>query len=55
MQYKNLIRFYCKNETRKKQGYDKKAYPKLMLNRLKVIESPTFIYTPQGPNYNKLS
>ncbi len=28
-------RFYCKEETKTKQGYDKKTYPKLMLNRLK--------------------
>ncbi len=30
----------------KNKGYDRKTYPKLMLNRLKVIGGPTFIYTP---------
>ncbi len=32
------------NETRKKQGCDKKTYSKLLLNKLKVIKSPIFIY-----------
>jgi hypothetical protein len=36
--------FYCKKET--EQGYDKKMYPKLELNRLKIMEISTFIYTP---------
>jgi hypothetical protein len=27
------------------QGYDKKMYPKLMLNRLKVMKNSTSIYT----------
>jgi hypothetical protein len=38
-------RFYCEEETKKKQGYDKKMYPKLMLNILKVMVNFTFIYT----------
>ncbi len=28
------------------KGYDKKTYPKLMLNKLKVIGGPNLIYTP---------
>jgi hypothetical protein len=32
----------------KNKSYDKKTYPKLMLNRLKVMAGPTFIYTPLG-------
>ncbi len=28
------------------KGYDKKVYPKLMLNILKVMGGPTPIYTP---------
>jgi hypothetical protein len=52
---KNLIKFYCKKKTKTKtkQGCDKKSYPKLMLNKLKVIESLTSIYTPWGPNSMK--
>ncbi len=42
---KNPTRFYCKFKTRIKQGCDKKMYSKLMLNKLKVIKNPTFIYT----------
>jgi hypothetical protein len=34
---------YCKEET--KQGYDKKMYPKLVLNKLKVMGNSTSIYT----------
>jgi hypothetical protein len=30
------------------KGYDKKAYPKLVLNRLKVMGGSTLIYTPLG-------
>jgi hypothetical protein len=30
------------------KGYDKKVYPKLVLNELKVMKSPTPIYTPLG-------
>ncbi len=30
------------------KGYDKKSYPKLMLNKMKVMGDPTFIYTPLG-------
>jgi hypothetical protein len=29
-------------------GYNKKMYPKFMLNILKVMGGPTFIYTPLG-------
>jgi hypothetical protein len=28
------------------KGYDKKMYPKLVLNKLKVMGGSTFIYTP---------
>jgi hypothetical protein len=45
---KNPIIFYCKKET--KQCYDKKTYPKLMLNRLKVMKISTYIYTHWAPN-----
>jgi len=30
------------------KSYDKKIYPKLMLNKLKVMGEPTLIYTPLG-------
>jgi hypothetical protein len=30
------------------EGYNKKAYPKLVLNKLKVMGSFTFIYTSLG-------
>jgi hypothetical protein len=46
-------RFYCKEETKKEQGYDKKTYPKLMLNKLKVIGNFTFIYTYWALNSKK--
>lgn len=42
------------NETKIEQGCDKRTYPKLMLNRLKIIENPTFIYIPWGSNSKKL-
>jgi hypothetical protein len=45
MQDKNSTRFYYKNETKIKQGCDKKTYPKLVLNRLKIMGNSTFIYT----------
>ncbi len=41
--YKNSTRFYSKNETKLKQGCDKKTYSKLVLNKLKVIQGLTFI------------
>jgi len=28
------------------KGYNNKTHPKLVLNKLKVMERPTFIYTP---------
>jgi len=31
-----------------KKNYDRKAYPKLILNRLKVMGGPTPIFTPLG-------
>jgi len=36
-----------------KQGYDKKRYPKLVLNKLKVMGNFTSIYTPWAPNSKK--
>ncbi len=30
------------------KNYDKKTYPKLVLNRLKVLGGLTLIYTPLG-------
>jgi hypothetical protein len=34
--------------TNENKGYDKKIYPKLVLNKLKVVEGLTLIYTPLG-------
>jgi hypothetical protein len=34
--------------TYENKGYDKKLYPKLMLNRLNVVAGLTLIYTPSG-------
>jgi len=34
---------YCKKET--KQSYNKKMYPKFVLNILIIMGNPTFIYT----------
>ncbi len=45
VQDKNSTWFYYKNKTKTKWGYYKKTYPKLMLNILKVMGNPTFIYT----------
>ncbi len=42
-QYQNFILITYENK-----GYDKKSYPKLILNKLKVTEGPTFIYIPLG-------
>ncbi len=43
VQNKNPIWIYYKEEI--KQGYDKKTYPKLMLNILKTKKNSTFIST----------
>jgi hypothetical protein len=37
------IRFYCKEEMKTEQGYDKKMYYKLTLNRLKLMKNFTSI------------
>jgi hypothetical protein len=37
MQNKNSTKFYYNNKTKIKQGYDKKMYPKLMWNKLKIM------------------
>jgi len=50
MQNKNPMRFYYKEEILKKQGYDKKMYPKLMLNILNVMKNSTTIYTHWAPS-----
>jgi hypothetical protein len=50
---KNPTRFYCKEKMKTKQGYDKKKYPKLVLNRLKVMGNPTSIYTHLAPSSRK--
>jgi hypothetical protein len=34
--------------TYENKGYDRKMYPKLMLNKLEVMGEPTPIYTPLG-------
>jgi len=37
------------------KGYEKKMYPKLVLNKLKIMGSPTPICTPLGgPSSRKL-
>jgi hypothetical protein len=36
---------YYKNLTRTKQGHDKDTYPKLMLNKMKIMHNSTLIYT----------
>jgi hypothetical protein len=51
VQNKNPTRFNCKKDT--KQGYDKKTYPKLMLNKLKVMGNYTFICTLWAFNSRK--
>jgi hypothetical protein len=45
------IRWYKENFimiTYENKGYDRKTYPKLMLNKLKVMGAPTPIYTLLG-------
>jgi hypothetical protein len=34
--------------TYENKNYDKKTYPKLVLNRLEIMKGPNFIYTPLG-------
>jgi len=48
---KNPIRFYCKEEI--EQGYDKKTYPKLVLNKLNVMKFFTSICTHWAPSPKK--
>jgi hypothetical protein len=40
-------------QKKKEQCYDKKTYPKLVLNKLKIVENSTFIYTPWALNSRK--
>ncbi len=51
MQNKNPTRFYYKE--RIKKGYDKKTYPRLVLNILKVMENSTYIFTYWAPSLRK--
>jgi hypothetical protein len=45
----NAKRLYYKNMTRTKQDHDKNMYPKLVLNKLKVLMwDSTFIIYPLG-------
>jgi hypothetical protein len=44
MQNKNSTRFYYKEGTKTKESYNKKTYPKLMLNKLQVMKTSTSIY-----------
>jgi hypothetical protein len=48
MQNKNPTKVYIKEEI--KQGHDKKTYPRLVLNKLKVVGNSTFIYNPWALN-----
>jgi hypothetical protein len=50
MRNKNPKRFYCKEKIKIEQGYDKNMYPKLLLNKLKVMGNSTSIYTPWAPS-----
>ncbi len=45
--------FIIKKNIKIEQSYDKKTYPKLMLNKLKVMKSSIFIYIHWAPNSNK--
>jgi len=53
VQNKNSTWFYYKKEIKKKQGYDKKTYQKLVLNILKVMGNSTLIYTHWAPSSRK--
>jgi len=37
--------FYCKEKYKIKQGYNKKKYTKLVLNKFKIMGNFNFIYT----------
>jgi Mor family transcriptional regulator len=37
------------------KGYDMKVYPKLVLNKMKVMGGPTPIYTPLGTSLKEAS
>jgi len=39
-----------KQKNKTKQSYEKKMYPKLMLNKLKVMGNHTIIYAHWAPN-----
>jgi hypothetical protein len=49
------MRFYYKKEIKIEQGYDKKMYPKLMLNRQKVIRNSTSILYLLGTDFKEAS
>jgi hypothetical protein len=50
VQNNNSTIFYCKNETKTEQNNDKKKYPKLVLNKLKVLKIFAFIYSHWAPS-----
>ncbi len=49
----NVKGFYYKNMTRIEQNHDKDTYPKLVLNRLKIMWDSTSIYTNWAPSSRK--
>jgi hypothetical protein len=52
---KNQTRFYYKEEMKIKQGYVKKMYSKLVLNKFKVMGNFTSIYVFWAANSRKFS
>jgi hypothetical protein len=49
----NAKGFNYKNMTKSKQDHDKNMYPKLVLNKVKVMWDFTFIYTHWALNSNE--
>jgi len=50
----NAKRFYYKNMTRIEQNHDKNTYPKLVLNKPKIMCDFTSTYTNWAPSSRKL-
>jgi hypothetical protein len=50
MQNKNPMKFYWHEEIKIEQGHEKKTYPKMVWNVLKVIGNFTSIYTHLAPS-----
>jgi len=50
----NAKRFYYKNMTRIEQNHDKDTYPKLVLNKPKIMCDSTSTYTNWAPSSRKL-